>query len=102
MSGGSSIASSSLLVALPSSLVAANDVAVREDSEREMLNAVRPCCSSLPLAILPVGECAGETCTDDTCRAAATAVEVPADGPRRESEGVAAAAAAAGVVRLRL
>ena len=101
--GGSNIVSSFLFVALPSASAASNDVAVREDSDREILSEVHPRCSSLssPAAILPVGECVGEMRTVDMRRvAAATAVEVPVDGPRLASAGEAAAAA--GVVRLRL
>ena len=98
--GGCGVVLSSLTVALPPSSAGANDVAVREDSEREMLSAVRPCRSSLslPVAMLPVGECVGETCTDDICRAAAMPVELPVDGPFLDRQGEAAAA---GVVRLR-
>mmetsp|Transcript_12178 Transcript_12178/g.34870 ORF Transcript_12178/g.34870 Transcript_12178/m.34870 type:complete len:113 (+) Transcript_12178:738-1076(+) len=63
MDGGAGIDSSLLFVAVASpSSSAANDVTVREESDREMPSA--PCCSSLLLLVLlPAGECLGETCT---------------------------------------
>jgi len=97
--GGAGIDSPLLLfvaVASPSSAAAANDVAVREESDRVMPSA--PCFSLLLLLVLlPAGECLGEACTvylgdRPTWHAAAAAVgggwiAVAVDGPRLGGEG---------------
>lgn len=67
MDGGAGIDSPLLLfvaVASPSSAAVANDVAVREESDRVLVVMPSAPCFSLLLllVLLPAGECLGETC----------------------------------------